>query len=145
MSVSLEDPFVLHGEPVLCVACGDTHADPATATRIGISYVAVECAWTLRYPGMSASEVIEALEARLRRRVHEPGDEPTVEMEPVSDPDPTLEMKPVSNDPAERAEHNQFAQEVLCTVCGGDGELAEPDGPVVCGRCNGTGRVSVSP
>jgi hypothetical protein len=143
-----------------CAACGDDHVDTATGTRIGVSWIARECSWVLRWPGRQAHEVIELLEKRL-------GEEPPpsvnggVEVDALvregmleretpepEDPQATTEMAALSDDPAQRTEHNQFVQDILCPVCAGDGELANPDGDregaVMCGRCNGSGRVLVA-
>lgn len=131
-------------EPIQCVACGQEHIkseeDLRGATRVGISFVARECAWTLKYPGRQAHEVIEALEQRL-------GSRPDVALQ---DPAPAADEEVVQADPDDPATHPEQVSTALtgqghrvpCTVCKGDGEVGDP--PVPCGRCGGDGTIVVT-
>lgn len=124
-----------------CAACGYEHADPKTAVRVGIAFIAAECAWTLRYPGHSANEVIDMLEARIAGYAEGGVTSKAVESwtaPPGPEPSPARNGDP---DPALTG-----LTEKLCPVCEGDGELVDPAVPdtvVVCARCDGSGRVKV--
>ena len=148
-------------EPVTCVACGRDHIDDedalARSVRIGVSFVADTCAWTLRYPGMEAHEVIEHLEGRLA------GSYPATPQEAVTRIEAAVNggtdarasahaaSDPESDDPAERvatADADLTGRHTIpCPVCGGDGELegaTADEPPVLCARCNGNGTVEVT-
>jgi hypothetical protein len=140
--------------PITCAACGEDHIeDPSTATRVGIAFIGRECTWTLRYPGKAAHEVIEALEARLRGDGSGPRLTPAELNADVTAPPPTDGAAapdggsvPPSDDPAERA-GGEFAETRPCPVCGGDGEVPDPeeDGSFnPCGRCGGDGTIKVT-
>lgn len=127
--------------PINCAVCGEDHIEDeatlARCTRIGISFVHPDCQWAIRYPGKTANEVIEMLEARVAARP-----EPRIDLPAPSVAGPAA---PPTEDPAER-DGGEFTQEKLCPVCNGDGEVPEDDGGTLeCGRCAGSGRIVVAP
>jgi hypothetical protein len=132
----------------LCVACGETHflteREVNAALRVGISHVHPDCAWTLRYPGKSANEVIVELERKLSKRAHV-GAAAGTSTDRTDEPSPP-EAISVADDPQERG-GGEYVEEKLCPICEGDGELVDPEDPnavSLCGRCNGNGRVQVT-
>jgi hypothetical protein len=130
----------------LCVACGEQHFETdeelARAIRVGISRVHPDCAWTLRYPGQTANAVIMELE----RKLDNAGSGGVPPAEPPADEDPPVAAA-LPPEPDDRVEANAFIEEVLCSVCGGDGEVRDPEDAESfneCARCNGVGRVKVT-
>jgi ribosomal protein S27AE len=126
-------------DPVVCVACGQPHIlsehDADQATRIGVSLVARECQWVMRYPGLEAHEVIEQLEKRLGSSSGPPREAVNGAPSPqeaVGDPPDDPALRASESDPSLTA-----GTRIACPVCGGDGEIGPEDDRQLCGRCSG--------
>lgn len=144
-----------HG-PIKCVACGREHIttedELRASTRVGISFIARECAWTLRYPGKEAHEVIEELESESRTRgegvVRRGPAEPDLAVtDEEREGEAEVEDDGGPSDPAARVQENEYAETKVCSVCNGDGEVPDPENPESfnpCGRCGGEGKIKVT-
>jgi hypothetical protein len=144
----MSDEFI----PVTCVACGEPHiesrVEAAEATRVGISFVHRDCTWTMRYPGQSAAQVIEALEARLVAGAGPSGPVGVAQAAAeAGEVVPVALLKPDGESSVEGlilpASEGRVGER-MCSVCHGDGELVSGDDVTICPRCNGVGRISVA-